>query len=85
MRLTLLGNRLALAAVASAWAALAGCQRLPYIDQSKAVPHDSLGTIAAGGQGGQAGQLPEPLADSAARRSPSPGRPTTPRPRRSGR
>ena len=39
-----------------ALAASAGCQRLPYIDQSKAVPHDSMGTIAAGGQGGQAGR-----------------------------
>ena len=57
MRLTNLANRFTLAAAVVAWAASAGCQRLPYIDQSKAVPHETLGTIAAGGQGGQAGQL----------------------------
>ena len=46
MRLTNLGNRLALVAAAAAWVATAGCQRLPYIDQSKPVPHEALGTIA---------------------------------------
>src|SRR3954451_12455892 len=46
MRLTFLTNRLTRAAVVVAWAASAGCQRLPYIDQSKAVPHEPLGTIA---------------------------------------
>jgi len=47
MRLTRIKNRLARAAmVAAAWAASTGCQqRLPYIDQSKAVPHERLGTI----------------------------------------
>ena len=46
MRLTFLTNRLTRAAVVVAWAASAGCQRLPYIDQSKDVPHEPLGTIA---------------------------------------
>src|SRR3954451_9121780 len=46
MRLTRIKKRLAQAAmVAAAWSASAGCQRLPYIDQSKAVPHENLGTI----------------------------------------
>src|SRR5262249_4130546 len=46
MRLTFLTKRLTRAAVVVAWAASAGCQRLPYIDQSKEVPHEPLGTIA---------------------------------------
>jgi len=46
MRLTNLANRLTLAAAAITVAASAGCQRLPYLDQSKKVPHENLGTIA---------------------------------------
>ncbi len=46
MRLTVFKNRLTRVAVAALWAASAGCQRLPYIDQSKAVPHEAMGTIA---------------------------------------
>jgi outer membrane protein TolC len=47
MRLTFLGNRMVLAtAVVTAGAAFTGCQRLPYIDQTKAVPHDVQGTVA---------------------------------------
>src|SRR3954466_9082439 len=46
MRLTFLTKRLTRAAVVVAWAASAGCQRLPYIDQSKQVPHEPLGSIA---------------------------------------
>jgi outer membrane protein TolC len=46
MRLTKLANRYTLAA-AVALSGSAGCQRLPYIDQSKPVPHDNMGTIAA--------------------------------------
>ncbi len=46
MRLTLFRNRNAWAAAVVAWAAAAGCQRLPYIDQSKAVPHENLGNVA---------------------------------------
>ncbi len=46
MRLTFTKNRLARVAVVAAWAASAGCQRLPYIDQSKEVPHEPLGNIA---------------------------------------
>ena len=45
MRLTSFKNRTARAMAALALAASAGCQKLPYIDQSKAVPHDSMGTI----------------------------------------
>jgi outer membrane protein TolC len=46
MRLTLTTTRLARATVLVAWAASAGCQRLPYIDQSKKVPHENLSSIA---------------------------------------
>lgn len=49
MRLTKLGKKVALSAsaLALAWAAGPGCHRqLPYIDQSKTVPHDALGSIA---------------------------------------
>ena len=46
MRLTLSTKRLAQAATLAALAALVGCQKLPYIDQSKEVPHENLGTIA---------------------------------------
>src|SRR2546423_4473722 len=47
MRLTYLGNRLALAAaLMGAIAPVAGCRRLPYIDQSKSVPHNPLGLSA---------------------------------------
>ena len=46
MRLTNLGTRLAWGISALAWAATTGCQRLPYIDQTKAVPHEPLASIA---------------------------------------
>jgi outer membrane protein TolC len=47
MRLTRIKTRLAQAAmVAAAWSASAGCQRLPYIDQSKAMPHEDAGIVA---------------------------------------
>lgn len=47
MRLTALGSRLALlATLAGAFAPLAGCRRTPYIDQSKVVPPDEVGTAA---------------------------------------
>jgi outer membrane protein TolC len=45
MRLTQFRTRLAATALMAAWAASVGCQRLPYIDQSKAVPHDNMGKI----------------------------------------
>jgi outer membrane protein TolC len=46
MRLTVCRNRRLGAAFLAAWVIAAGCQRLPYIDQSKPVPHDSLGRVA---------------------------------------
>ncbi len=46
MRLTLRTNRGAQAAILAAWAISSGCQRLPYIDQSKSVPHDPMGATA---------------------------------------
>jgi outer membrane protein TolC len=47
MRLTALGNRLALlAALAGACSTGSGCRRVPYIDQSKVVPEDP-GSLAA--------------------------------------
>ena len=46
MRLTLRTNRWTRAAILAAWAISSGCQRLPYIDQSKPVPHDPLGATA---------------------------------------
>ena len=47
MRLTNVGNRLALlAALIGAVPPGAGCRSGPYIDQSKAVPHDPVGRVA---------------------------------------
>ncbi|MDR3633683.1 MAG: TolC family protein [Isosphaeraceae bacterium] len=46
MRLTVSKYRLARVVLAVLTAATTGCQRLPYIDQSKAVPHEAMGTIA---------------------------------------
>jgi len=46
MRLTLRTNRWTQAAMLAAWVFSSGCQRLPYIDQSKTVPHDPLGATA---------------------------------------
>jgi outer membrane protein TolC len=46
MRLTVCKNRWTVSAVMSAWMIAAGCQRLPYIDQSKPVPHDNMGRVA---------------------------------------
>ena len=46
MRLTLRRNRWLRAAMLAAWLIASGCQRLPYIDQSKPVPHDNLGRVA---------------------------------------
>ena len=46
MRLTLRKNRWTQAAVLVAWIFSTGCQRLPYIDQSKPVPHDPMGATA---------------------------------------
>jgi len=46
MRLTLRTNRWTRVAMLATWVFSSGCQRLPYIDQSKAVPHDPLGATA---------------------------------------
>ena len=46
MRLTLCTNRWRRAALLAAWILSSGCQRLPYIDQSKQVPHDNMGRVA---------------------------------------
>ncbi len=46
MRLTLRRNRWTRAALLAAWILSSGCQKLPYIDDSKPVPHDSMGRIA---------------------------------------
>ncbi len=46
MRLTLCKNRWFQVALIAAWVIAGGCQRLPYIDQTKPVPHDSLGRVA---------------------------------------
>ncbi|APW63135.1 TolC family protein [Paludisphaera borealis] len=46
MRLTLRTNRWTHVAVLAAWVSSSGCQRLPYIDQSKSVPHDNMGKMA---------------------------------------
>lgn len=43
MRLTLRTNRWTQVAMLAAWVFSSGCQRLPYIDQSKTVPHDPMG------------------------------------------
>jgi outer membrane protein TolC len=46
MRLTLRRNRWTCAALLASWILSSGCQRLPYIDESKPVPHDSMGRVA---------------------------------------
>ncbi|MGB0069176.1 MAG: TolC family protein [Isosphaeraceae bacterium] len=46
MRLTLRTNRWTQAAMLAAGVFSSGCQRLPYIDQSKTVPHDPIGATA---------------------------------------
>lgn len=46
MRLTHLANRLTLAAAAISAGAAAGCQRLPYLDPAKPVPHQAEGRVA---------------------------------------
>jgi outer membrane protein TolC len=46
MRLTEGRNRRIRAAILAAWVISSGCQRLPYIDQSKPVPHDAMGRVA---------------------------------------
>ena len=45
MRLTSSTSRWARMAVLAALLASAGCQKLPYIDETKEVPHDNLGTL----------------------------------------
>ena len=46
MRLSVRRNRWLRSALLVAWVFACGCQRLPYIDQSKPVPHDSLSRVA---------------------------------------
>ncbi len=46
MRLTLSRNRWTRAALLATWILASGCQRLPYIDESKPVPHDNMGRVA---------------------------------------
>ncbi len=46
MGLTLRKNRRLRAAMLAAWLIASGCQRLPYIDQSKPVPHDNMAHVA---------------------------------------
>jgi outer membrane protein TolC len=46
MRLTVCRNRWLHSALVAAWVLAAGCQRLPYIDQSKPVPHGNLERVA---------------------------------------
>ena len=45
MRLNYLANRLKIAAAVTVVAASAGCQRMPYLDVSKPVPHNALSSI----------------------------------------
>ncbi len=46
MRLTFRRNRWTRVALLATWILSSGCQRLPYIDDSKPVPHDSMGRVA---------------------------------------
>ncbi len=46
MRLSQCRNRSIQVAVLAAWMISSGCQRLPYLDQAKPVPHDNLGRVA---------------------------------------
>ena len=45
MRLTLRVDRWAQVALMATWVLSSGCQKLPYIDQSKPVPHETMGKI----------------------------------------
>jgi len=46
MRLTRCKDRWLQVAMIAAWVIAGGCQRLPYIDQTKPVPHDNMGRVA---------------------------------------
>ena len=46
MGLSLRRNRSIQVAVLASWMLSSGCQRLPYLDQAKPVPHDNLGRVA---------------------------------------
>ncbi len=46
MRLTVRRNRWTRATLLATWILASGCQRLPYIDESKPVPHDNMGRVA---------------------------------------
>ncbi len=46
MRLSLCRNWSIQVVVLAAWVLSSGCQRLPYLDQTKPVPHDNLGRVA---------------------------------------
>ena len=80
MRLTVSRNRWARATLLAAWILASGCQRLPYIDESKPVPHDNMGRVALEDSEVKKATL---LSSSLGCRCPrwrSPGRPTTRRP-----
>ena len=83
MRLTKLANRYTLAA-AVALSGSAGCQRLPYIDQSKPVPHDNMGTIAAEDKAVKQANFTGNLPDRDAQDPQAPDDRECRRPRRSG-
>ncbi|WP_233578945.1 TolC family protein [Tautonia sociabilis] len=74
MRLTRFGNRYLRAALAAVWLTPAGCQRIPYIDQSKPVPHDPIAAVAhedqAIRQAAFLSELPVQLPDVAPPRTP---------------
>ncbi len=46
MGLSLCRNRSIQVVVLAAWILASGCQKLPYLDQAKPVPHDNLGRVA---------------------------------------
>ncbi len=46
MRLTLCRNRWTRVTLLATWILASGCQRLPYLDESKPVPHDNMGRVA---------------------------------------
>ena len=86
MRLSLCRNRSIQVAVLASWMLSSGCQRLPYLDQAKPVPHDNLGRVALEDKEIKRADLLE--RDHAAccfHGSANRGRPTIPRRKRSGR
>ncbi len=86
MRLSLCRNRSIQVAVLASWMLSSGCQRLPYLDQAKPVPHDNLGRVALEDKEiKRADLLSATMPLAASTDQPNRGRPTIRRRKKSGR